>query len=88
VQKDNQEGYYKAFQAIPVNQDAQSVVSESYLKTALAAYKDAPFVSQYLDTLYGQNVGNALNTSVVDVLAGKGNAKDIVTATNQAAAKG
>lgn len=88
VQKDNQEAYYKAFNAIPVNKDAQSVVSEPYLKTALAAYQEAPFVSQYLDTLYGQNVGNALNTSVVDLLAGKGNAKDIVETTNQAAAKG
>jgi len=88
VEKDNQEGYYKAFQAIPVNQDAQAVVAEPYLKSALAAYQEAPFVSQYLDTLYGQNVGNALNTSVVDLLAGKGDAKDIVETTNQAAAKG
>ncbi|RPE76740.1 carbohydrate ABC transporter substrate-binding protein (CUT1 family) [Curtobacterium sp. PhB137] len=88
VQKDNQEAYYTAFQAIPVNQEAQSVVDADYLKSALAAYQDAPFVSQYLDTLYGQNVGNALNTSVVDLLAGKGSAKDIVDTTNQAAAKG
>ena len=88
VQKDNQEAYYKAFNAIPVNKDAQSVVDSDYLKSALAAYQDAPFVSQYLDTLYGQNVGNALNTSVVDLLAGKGDAKDIVETTNQAAAKG
>lgn len=88
VQKDNQEAYYTAFQAIPVNQEAQSVVDADYLKSALAAYQEAPFVSQYLDTLYGQNVGNALNTSVVDLLAGKGSAKDIVETTNQAAAKG
>lgn len=88
VQKDNQEKYYTAFNAIPVNQEAQSVVDADYLKTALAAYQEAPFVSQYLDTLYGQNVGNALNTSVVDLLAGKGSAKDIVSTTNQAAAKG
>ncbi len=88
VQKDNQEAYYKAFQSIPVNKDAQGVVDADYLKSALAAYQEAPFVSQYLDTLYGQNVGNALNTSVVDLLAGKGSAKDIVETTNQAAAKG
>ncbi|MFZ7088890.1 ABC transporter substrate-binding protein [Curtobacterium sp. RRHDQ10] len=88
VQKDNQEAYYKAFDTIPVNKDAQSVITEPYLKSVLAAYSDAPYVSQYLDTLYGQNVGNALNTSVVDVLAGKGTAADIVKTTDQAAAKG
>jgi raffinose/stachyose/melibiose transport system substrate-binding protein len=88
TQKSVQENYYKAFNSIPANQSAQSVVTEPYLKTVLKAYNDAPFVSNYLDTLYGQNVGNALNTSVVDLLAGKGSAKDIVETTNQAAAKG
>ena len=86
--KDVQEGYYKAFNAIPANKDAQSVITEPYLKSVLEAYNKAPFVSQYLDTLYGQNVGNALNTAVVDVLAGKGAPADIIKAVNEAAAKG
>jgi raffinose/stachyose/melibiose transport system substrate-binding protein len=86
--KDVQEGYYKAFNAIPANKDAQSVITEPYLKSVLKAYNQAPFVSQYLDTLYGQNVGNALNTAVVDVLAGKGTPADIIKAVNEAAAKG
>ena len=42
---------------------------------------------QYLDTQYGQNVGNAMNTAVVNLMAGKGSAADIVKATNDAAAK-
>jgi raffinose/stachyose/melibiose transport system substrate-binding protein len=88
TEKPVQEAYYKAFNAIPANQSAQSVVTEPYLKTVLAAYNKAPFVSNYLDTLYGQNVGNALNTSVVDLLAGKGDVADIVKTVNQAAAKG
>jgi raffinose/stachyose/melibiose transport system substrate-binding protein len=83
-----QKAYYKAFDTIPVNKDAQSLVTEPYLKSVLAAYAKAPYVSQYLDTLYGQNVGNALNTSVVDLFAGKGSAADIVSTTKQAAAKG
>ncbi|MFJ3385107.1 MULTISPECIES: ABC transporter substrate-binding protein [unclassified Curtobacterium] len=86
--KDVQEAYYKAFNAIPANESAQTVVTEPYLKTVLEAYNKAPFVSNYLDTLYGQNVGNALNTSVVNLLAGKGTVDDIVTTVNQAAAKG
>ena len=51
----------------------------------LAAYSKAPFVSQWLDTNYGQNVGNALNTAVVNLLAGKGDAQGIVDAVKTAA---
>ena len=69
---DVQEAYYKAFDAPPVNSEAQKAVTEPYLKSVLAAYNKAPFVSQWLDTVYGQNVGNALNTAVVNLLAGKG----------------
>ncbi len=88
VTQSAQEAYYKAFDSIPVNKDAQSVVTEPYLKSILEAYNKAPFVSQYLDTQYGQNVGNALNTGVVDLLAGKGTVADIIKDTNTAAAKG
>lgn len=86
--KDVQQGYYKAFQALPVNKEAQGVVTESYLKSVLEAYNAAPYVSQWLDTVYGQNVGNALNVGVVDMLAGKGDAAGIVKSANDAAAKG
>ena len=41
-----------------------------------------------LTPMYGQNVGNAMNTAVVNLLAGKGSAADIVKDTNAAAAKG
>jgi raffinose/stachyose/melibiose transport system substrate-binding protein len=83
-----QEAYYKAFNSPPVNLEAQKVVTEPYLKQLLAAYNKAPYVSQYLDTLYGQNVGNALNVAIVNLLAGKGSVADIITSVNQAAAKG
>jgi raffinose/stachyose/melibiose transport system substrate-binding protein len=83
-----QEAYYKAFNAPPVNTAAQSVVTESYLKDILVAYNSAPYVSQWLDTVYGLNVGNALNVGVVNMLAGKGDAAGIIKAANAAAAKG
>ncbi|WP_370526027.1 ABC transporter substrate-binding protein [Cellulomonas sp. JH27-2] len=86
--KDVQEAYYKAFNAPPVNKDAQAVVTEDYLKAVIAAFNEAPYVSQWLDTLYGQNVGNALNTAVVNLLADKGSVADIITAVNNASAKG
>ncbi len=82
---DVQQAYYKAFNAPPVNSEAQSAVTEPYLKSVLAAYGKAPFVSQWLDTVYGQNVGNALNAAVVNLLAGKGTPQDIVNAVKNAA---
>jgi raffinose/stachyose/melibiose transport system substrate-binding protein len=83
-----QEAYYKAFDAPPVNTAAQGVVTEDILKSVLTAYQKAPYVSQYLDTNYGQNVGNALNSGVVNILAGKGTPADILTGVSSAAAKG
>ena len=83
-----EEAYYKAFNAPPVNTEAQAIVTEPYLKSIMEAYNSAPYVSQWLDTLYGQNVGNALNVGVVNLLAGKGDAVGIIKAANDAAAKG
>ncbi|ERK69828.1 extracellular solute-binding protein [Leifsonia aquatica] len=83
-----QEAYYKAFNAPPVNTDAQKQVTEPYLQDVLAAYNKAPYVSQWLDTVLGQNIGNALNVAVVDMLAGKSDPKGLIQAANDAAKKG
>jgi raffinose/stachyose/melibiose transport system substrate-binding protein len=83
-----QEAYYKGFDAPPVNTAAQGVVTEDILKSVLTAYKKAPYVSQYLDTNYGQNVGNALNSGVVNLLAGTASSADILTGVRAAVAKG
>ncbi|HEY0186611.1 MAG TPA: extracellular solute-binding protein [Cellulomonas sp.] len=87
VEKENQEAYATAFVTLPASKDAQSVVTDPALQDVLAAYNDASYVSVWLDTLYGENIGNALNTSVVNLLAGTGDAADIVQAVNDAAAK-
>jgi len=86
--KDVQIAYYKAFNSLPISKDAQSAVTEPYLKAVLDAYNKAPYVSQWLDTVYGQNVGNALNVAVVNMLAGKGDVDGIIKAVNDAAKKG
>jgi len=86
--KANQEGYAKAFQTLPANRDAQSGVTDPALKDVLATYNKASYVMLWLDTMYGQNVGNALNGGVVNMLAGKGGPADIVSAVKTAAAKG
>ncbi|MDM7854133.1 ABC transporter substrate-binding protein [Cellulomonas alba] len=85
---DIQKAYYTAFQAPPVNKDAQALVTDQITKDVINAFNSAPYVSQWLDTLYGQNVGNALNTAVVNLLAGKGDVAGIISAVNAAAAKG
>ncbi len=86
--QENQEKYAAAFQTIPANKYAQeSSVTDPALSNLLTAYNDAPYVMLWLDTMYGQNVGNALNVAVVDLLAGSGTAQDLVDAVNEAAAQ-
>lgn len=87
-QKEYQEGYAEAFVTLPANQEAQAVVTDPALQEVLASVNDAPYVSVWLDTLLGQNVGNALNVGVVDMLAGKGDPQGIVDAVNDAVKKG
>ncbi|HZP53300.1 extracellular solute-binding protein [Actinocrinis sp.] len=86
--KDQQEAYAKAFQSIPVNQQAQDVVTAPYNISALQAANKAAYSITFLDTLFGLNVGNAMNAAVVNLMAGKGSAADIVSQTNAAAARG
>ena len=83
-----QEAYATAFITLPVNKAAQSVVTDSVSVSALQALNKAAYTMQFLDTQYGQNVGNAMNAAVVNLLAGKGTAAGIVSATSEAAAKG
>lgn len=85
---EQQVAYYKAFNSPPVSQEAQKSVTEPYLQQVLAAYNKAPFVSQWLDTVLGQNVGNALNVAVVDLLAGKSSPEQMMQSVADAAKKG
>lgn len=87
VEKDNQEKYAEAFHTLPASQDAQGVVEEGALQDILASYNEASYVMVWLDTLFGQNVGNALNTAVVEMLAGDGTPESIVDAVSDAAAR-
>jgi ABC-type glycerol-3-phosphate transport system substrate-binding protein len=88
MEKEWQEKYAQAFHTLPASKDAQGVVEEPALKDVLAAYNDSAYTVVWLDTMFGQNIGNALNAAVVDVFAGKGSPDAIVKAVNDAAAKG
>ncbi|WP_136314070.1 ABC transporter substrate-binding protein [Actinomyces procaprae] len=85
--KDNQEAYAEAFDMLPANRDAQGVIAAGPLADAMQAGNDAAYSQVWLDTSLGQNIGNALNVAVVDMLAGKGDAQGIVDAMTAAAAK-
>ncbi|WP_431795033.1 ABC transporter substrate-binding protein [Microbacterium enclense] len=87
VNQENQEAYADAFQTLPASSEAVGAVTTPALQSVLEAYSEAPYVTVWLDTLYGQNVGNALNVAVVDMFAGKGDAQSIVDAVNAAAAR-
>ncbi len=86
--KDWQEKYAVAFQTIPASQDALGAVTDPSLVPLMEAYSNAPYVALWLDTALGQNVGNALNVGVVDMLAGKGEPEKLVAQVNDAAARG
>ncbi|MER7726990.1 extracellular solute-binding protein [Streptomyces sp. NPDC096323] len=88
VTKEQQELYAKAFYVIPVNKKAQGVVTDSYNISALGAFNKAAYSMMFLDTEYGQNVGNAMNTAVVKLMAGQGSAADIAKSSNAAASRG
>ncbi|MET9441280.1 extracellular solute-binding protein [Streptomyces sp. NPDC006610] len=88
VTKEQQEAYAEAFDTVPVNKEAQGVVTEPYNISALQAFNKAAYSMQFLDIVYGQNVGNAMNVAVVNLLAGKGSAADIVEDVRAAAEKG
>ena len=83
-----QKKYAEAYQTIPASQEATSAVTDPSLVPLMEAYKKAPYVSLWLDTALGQNVGNALNTSVVEMLAGQGSPEKLVETVANAAARG
>ncbi|WP_144795834.1 extracellular solute-binding protein [Microbacterium paludicola] len=86
--KEWQENYAEAFQTVPASQDALGAVTDPSLIPLMEAYSNAPYVALWLDTALGQNVGNALNTGVVEMLAGQGDPEKLVANISNAAARG
>lgn len=81
--------YATAFAVIPANPTAQKSTSDPALKDALDATNKAKYVVLFLDTLYGENVGNALNTAVVNLMSGSSNdPQSIIDAVNNTSSKG
>ncbi len=81
----NQEGFYDAFGSIPLHVDAQDVVKNDYDKQMIESLNEATYVSDFLDTNYGQKVGTVLNQAVVELLTGATDPAGLVAAITEAA---
>jgi raffinose/stachyose/melibiose transport system substrate-binding protein len=86
---DQETKYATAFQTIPANKAAQASVTDPATKAALEASNNAKYSVLFLDTLFGSNIGNALNSAVVNFMSGKtSNPQSIIDAVNNASSKG
>ncbi|WGL50906.1 ABC transporter substrate-binding protein [Nocardioides sp. BP30] len=86
---DQESKYATAFSAIPANKAAQGSVTDAASKAALEAANNAKYSVLFLDTLFGSNIGNALNTAVVNFMSGQSSdPQSIVDAVNNASTKG
>ena len=86
---DQETKYAAAFATIPANKAAQASVTDPATKAALDAGNNAKYSVLFLDTLFGSNIGNALNTAVVNFMSGQtSDPQSIVDAVNNASSKG
>lgn len=77
-------GFAELDMGLPTNPAASSAVADPTLASLLEFRDASPFVQLYFDTALGTNVGNAMNTAVVNVFAG-GDPAAIVTDSQAAA---
>ena len=80
AEKSNQEKYATAFSTIPASAEAYDAVTDENLKAILEAMKKSDGMQLWMDTALGGNIGNALNSGVVNLLSGQGTSADIVKA--------
>ena len=77
-----------AFSTIPASAEAYDAVTDENLKSIIEAMKKSDGMQLWMDTALGGNIGNALNSGVVNLLSGQGTSADIVKAMKDAASKG
>jgi raffinose/stachyose/melibiose transport system substrate-binding protein len=73
---------------LATQEQQEEYAEDPALQPIMEAYNNAAYVSTWMDTVLGQNVGNALNTAVVEMLAGQGDAASLVSTMETAAARG
>ncbi|MDR1711789.1 MAG: extracellular solute-binding protein [Propionibacteriaceae bacterium] len=86
--RDRQVTQYEAFGWPPVVQEVQEeIVTEEYMLHLIDGLNKADALYLMLDSIYGQNVGNALNQGAVEILAGSGTPQSMIELLKAAAAK-
>jgi len=80
-----QKGFAELDMGLPTNENAVGSVSDPALASLLEVRDNAPFVQLYFDTAFGDSIGGAMNSKIVDLFAGKASPQDVVDATQAAA---
>ncbi len=70
---------------LPTNPTATGSVADPALAELIKVRDSAPYVQLYFDTLFGANVGGAMNDEIALVFAGQATPQDVVDASQQAA---
>jgi raffinose/stachyose/melibiose transport system substrate-binding protein len=81
-------GFAKKDMGVPTNPVAKGSLSDPALAELVNIRDKAPYVQLYLDTLFGENVGGAMNDAVALMFADKASPEDIVKTTQAAAQNG
>jgi raffinose/stachyose/melibiose transport system substrate-binding protein len=80
-----QKGFAQKDMGVPTNPAATKSLKDPALAELVNVRDEAPYVQLYLDTLFGENVGGAMNDSIALMFAGKAGPEDIVKTTQAAA---
>jgi len=80
-----QKGFAKNDMGLPTNPAATDSVSDPALAELLKVRDSAPSIQLYFDTLFGPNVGGAMNDEIALLFAGEATPQDVVDASQQAA---
>ena len=80
-----QKGFAKNDMGLPTNPTATGSVSDPALAELIKVRDSAPSVQLYFDTLFGANVGGAMNDEIALLFAGQATPQDVVDASQQAA---
>jgi raffinose/stachyose/melibiose transport system substrate-binding protein len=80
-----QKGFAKNDMGLPTNPTATGSVSDPALAELIKVRDSAPSVQLYFDTLFGANVGGAMNDEIALLFAGQASPQDVVDASQQAA---
>ncbi|MFC4555381.1 extracellular solute-binding protein [Georgenia faecalis] len=83
-----QTGFAELSMGVPTNPAAEGAVAIPALAELVTIRNEAPTVQLYLDTLFGENAGGAMNDAIALVFAGQGSPQEIVDATQAAITNG